>query len=77
MIYTEYVQKKAIKRIVFDDDYLLILRLLQEKVYSIDDLNIKMNIPKSKLLTILSELYDEGLVYYSANYNDITTIITL
>lgn len=76
MIYKEYSKKKLIKNIEFGDyNYILLLTLLQEKVYSFNELKEEIKISGEDLICILSELYMEGLIYYSTDYNNITTVI--
>jgi len=76
LIYKEYSKKKLIKNIEFGDyNYILLLTLLQEKVYSFNELKEEIKISGEDLICILSELYMEGLIYYSTDYNNITTVI--
>jgi len=86
--YKEYSNRKLIKEICFDDIFTIrLLYILQDKVFSVDELYEKIIIElpegingsftKVELIKILSDLYHEGLVFYNKDFSQITTIIIL
>lgn len=86
--YKEYSNRKLIKEICFDDIFTIrLLYILQDKVFSVDELYEKIIIElpeeingsftKIELVKTLCDLYHEGLVYHNSDFSQITTIIIL
>jgi radical SAM superfamily enzyme YgiQ (UPF0313 family) len=82
-IYKEFSKRRLIKNIIFDDQLTLsILCYLQDKVFSFDDLfnRIKeklIDLSESQLKSVIDDLHNEGLVYYTNLYEHITTNINI
>ncbi|MUP36321.1 B12-binding domain-containing radical SAM protein [Labilibaculum euxinus] len=76
--YREYFGRRKVKDIVFEDSrYINLFKLLSTRTFSIDELLIDFEGDFNELSNILSDLKDEGLVYYSDNYQGITSIIRI
>lgn len=79
IVYKEYAGRKLVNEICFDDGpALCILSILQNKVYTFGDLCKQMPESDPEIIgSVLSELYQESLVYYSDGFEDITTVLCL
>ena len=87
IIYKEYSGRNLIKELCFDDLVMIeLLYLLQESVFSLKDLvceleklleqkSIKVCVETVKIH--LTQLYNEGIVYYSSDFSQITAVIVL
>lgn len=79
IIYKEYSGRKLVNEISFENGPALhILSVLQDKVYTFQDLCKQMpDTTPEAIRTVLSDLYQDSLVYYSGDFEDITTVLCL
>lgn len=79
IIYKEYAGRKLVNEISFENGPALhILSVLQDKVYTFQDLCKQMpDTTPEAIRTVLSDLYQDSLVYYSGDFEDITTVLCL
>lgn len=84
IIYKEYSKRKLIKHLHLNDKITIeLLTILQNKVLTFSEAynhltnQINIKISEGELKKHIDDLYDEGIVYYTPSYSQITTIITI
>ena len=84
LIFKEFSNRKLVRKLSIDDKItILLLKLLQHKVYSFEEFfeeinnELENNLSELGLKKIITELHKEGIIYYTSEYKCITTNIIL